>query len=157
PFNSIGAPGAGNLISGNSSSGVEITGLASSNNIVLANHVGTDASGTLSRPNGASGVLITSSARVNTVGGTSVGEGNVIAFNTGHGIAVNAAANTNNVLRGNSIFSNGDLGIDLGTSGVTVNDAGDVDAGANQQQNFPVLTAFTNTSVGVIISGSLSS
>ena len=40
----------------------------------------------------------------------------------------------------NSIYENGKLGIDLGSNGVTLNDDGDGDFGANGYQNFPILT-----------------
>lgn len=44
-------------------------------------------------------------------------------------------------ISGNSIHSNSELGIDLGFNGVTRNDQGDGDQGANSLQNFPELTA----------------
>jgi len=149
---------ARNVISGNSSDGIEINGLGATLNQVYANVIGSDASGLLNRANSGNGVLITTSARSNYLGDVAPGYGNTFAFNGGDGISVAAAtANTNNVFRGNAIYLNGDLAIDLATSGVTANDAGDGDSGANQLQNFPVLTSATNTPVSVLIAGSLNS
>jgi hypothetical protein len=56
----------------------------------------------------------------------------------------------NNLIDGNSIFSNGGLGIDLGAFGVTPNDPCDLDTGASLLQNFPVLTqAVSGNTTGV--------
>ena len=52
-----------------------------------------------------------------------------------------------NAIRENRIHSNGGIGIDLGTDGVTGNDAGDADAGPNNLQNFPVLISAGGGSV----------
>ena len=64
---------------------------------------------------------------------------NTITGWSGSGIAI---ANTSTGIRltQNSIVNNGQLGIDLGADGVTFNDLEDGDAGANNLQNFPVIT-----------------
>jgi hypothetical protein len=65
-----------------------------------------------------------------------------------------------NRIFGNAIFSNGLLGIELrasgGTAGVTPNDPGDVDTGANNLQNFPVLTG-AGVRVNTTVHGTLNS
>ncbi|MEI2722663.1 MAG: VWA domain-containing protein [Verrucomicrobiota bacterium] len=103
--------------------------------------------------------MLTSGARHNRVGGVLLNEANVIANSSASGISVAAALlNTNNTIRGNAIFANGTLGIDLGATGVTVNDANDTDTGANGLQNFPTLSlATSNSPTEVKLTGSLAS
>jgi parallel beta-helix repeat protein len=131
-----GAPGAGNLISGNTLGGVSLGGLFTSGNVVQGNRIGTDSTGSLPIPSGNYGVQIQGSSD-NTIGGPMPGEGNLIAFHGLDGVYVNNA--TGNTIRGNAIFENGGLGIELAPTGVSANDPGDSDTGANDLQNWPVL------------------
>jgi hypothetical protein len=145
---------AGNVISGNRDQGVLVgTAAITTGNIVQGNLIGTDATGTVGLGNGLSGVQIYASG--NTIGGTLAGTANVIAFNSGEGVAVTRG--TGNPILGNSIFSNAMLGIDLAPSGVTPNDPGDGDSGANDLQNFPVLASATASGSGTSVTGSLNS
>ena len=137
------ATGAGNVISGGNLAGVVIQP-GSTGNLVQGNFIGTDVTGTLNLGN-IDGVVIAGSASDNTIGGTASGAGNTIAFNTVPGVALGPfATTTGNAILSNSMFSNGGLGIDLGQDGVSPNDAGDADTGANNLQNFPVLTSATS-------------
>ena len=140
PGNTIGA----NVISGNANVGISIQS-SGTNTQVVSNYIGTDETGTLSLPNSI-GIVVSSSD--NTIGGNSAAEGNTIAYNTGKGIIIGSSAVNNGILS-NSIFSNGDLGIDLANNGVTFNDAGDGDSGANNLQNYPVLTAADSDPVSI--------
>jgi len=90
------------------------------------------------------------------------GMGNVIAFAGGSGVVVYDAGTTNNSIRGNSMFSNGALGIDLVGAGdvypyVTLNDTGDPDLGPNNLQNFPVITNAFGYAASTIVLGKLNS
>jgi hypothetical protein len=149
-----GAPAARNVISGNGQRGIEITGDTNFNQ-VQSNFIGTNANGTGALPNALSGILISGGASNNTIGGTTLG--NVIAFNGDRGIRIGGNTSVNNSILDNSIFSNNSLGIELGTDGVTPNDADDSDTGPNDLQNFPILsTAVTNGST-TTINGALDS
>ncbi len=147
--------GAGNVISGNDFNGVTINSPTATENRVQGNRIGTRADGLTPLANSGSGVVIQNSASINTIGGVA-GEGNIIAFNLGAGVKVETG--TGNVITSNSIFSNGGLGIDLGPVGLTANDGNDGDSGANDLQNFPVLTS-ANGGIGggVNIQGTLNS
>jgi len=74
------AGGAGNLISGNSGTGIILNGL---NNLVEGNYIGTQLDGQHVLPNG-DGIALT--GEPNTIGGTAIGAGNLISGNLGIGI-----------------------------------------------------------------------
>ena len=148
PNNTVGgtAPGAGNVISGNDFLGVRLSGADATGNLVQGNLIGTQSDGTTALANAGQGVRIDGGAADNQIGGTAADAGNVIAFNSSHGVAV-LDASTGNAIQGNSIFANLGIGIDLGLDGVTANDtipgAEDDDAGPNNLQNTPVLLGAT--------------
>ncbi len=155
----------GNLISGNIEDGIFMANSAADLNVVRANKVGTDVTGVLPLGNGGDGVEICCGAGSNTIGGTSPGDGNIIAFNLGAGVLIKgipfgSTGAVGNRVVGNSIFNNGGLGIDLGGDGVTPNDPGDADSDpdANNLQNFPVLASAVVPAGGTItLSGALNS
>jgi CSLREA domain-containing protein len=191
--------GEGNVISGNSADGLEITGGAS-NNLVQANLIGLTADGLGALGNSGSGIEIYSVAAPgssdNNIGGQPFigarpnraafaaaagcahagasgkrmttltsspaspqgisSAANIIANNGIDGVRISNPLDVNNLISENSIFSNAGLGINLGVDGVTANDTGDGDDGANHLQNFPVITvaaADTQTISGTLDSG----
>ncbi len=158
PGNRIGgaAAGAGNLVGGHQSSGIEIRGTTSTANSVLGNRIGTDHTGLLPVPNGSEGIQVGGSG--NRIGGPAPGEGNLIAFNTRNGVSIFGFPEPDgNAVRGNSIRDNGALGINLAFDGVLENDPGDADAGSNRGQNFPILTDAIASGTSITIEGSLQS
>lgn len=147
---------ARNVISGNDSSGIQI--YLGQGNIIRGNYVGIARDGTTALPNDQSGIYLLGGAADNVIGSTISGEGNTIAYNGSEGIVAiqnPTGVPERNEFRGNAIYNNGDLGIDLGNDGVDVNDVpGDGDGGENERQNYPVLFSATDS---VTISGTLDS
>ena len=70
-----------------------------------------------------------------------------ISFNTTVGVSVTPGS-TNNAILGNSITANGGIGIDLIANELLPTIPTDTDEGANDVQNFPVLTAATGGVTG---------
>jgi CSLREA domain-containing protein len=139
------AAGEGNLLSGFSSAAIDAT----TNGGVLTiqgNRIGTNASGAA-----AIGNFRGLSLARNDISVT----GNTIAHSSDRGIAVTSGTGVR--MTGNSIYTNGGLGIDLTSDGLTPNDAGDADPGANNLQNFPVLTSALASGGSTTVSGSLDS
>ncbi len=149
------AAGAGNVISGNGSlGGLVINGPLVYGVLVQGNFIGSDLTGQAALPN-AIGVVIKDGATNNTIGGPATGAGNTIAFNQGPGVSVLDASTTGNPIRGNLIYRNLGLAIDLAGDGVTDNHLGGEAVGPNELQNFPVLGSLTLQPGSLSISGSL--
>ncbi len=153
----------GNVIAANGAEGLNSFG-SQAGTVIQGNLIGTDAAATIDLGNGGTG--ITTNAYV-TIGGTGPGEGNVIAHN-GHRRPSNQpmagggvlAENLGINIRGNRIFDNWPLGIDVAqfTEGVPFpNDPGDGDFSGNPLQNFPLITSVVPGASTTHIAGSLNS
>ncbi len=132
--------------------GIVISGTG---NIIQGNYIGTDITGTLSLGNAYGNVTVSSSN--NTIGGTAAGAGNLIEYDPNMAGVIISGNITGVSVLGNSIYANAGLGIDLGSNGVTANDLGDGDTGANNLQNFPVLTSANTNGSAISIGGTLNS
>jgi hypothetical protein len=143
-----------NVISDNNSGGVhpQASGI-----VIQGNLIGTDATGT--QPLGNLGPGIDASSSQVEIGGLGDGQGNVIAFNGSSnqpGVIVENGSTGVSILS-NSIFSNAGLGIDLNNDGVTLNHPGASSSGANNDQNFPVLTHVLTFGGSTVVIGTLNS
>ena len=110
--NTIGgtSAGSGNVISGNTSSGVSL--IDATDNVILGNDIGTDHTGEVALANDGGGVQITA-ADNNTIGGTSAAAGNVISGNGSDGVSLGGPDTTGNVVVGNDIGTDSTGGTDL--------------------------------------------
>jgi hypothetical protein len=126
--------GAGNVISNNQVSGIDLS-LSSSNNLVEQNVIGTDPTGQVAEGNGLNGVSIESGSSGNTIGGLAgAATRNLISGNTESGVAISQGffgQVSGNVIAGDYI------GTDV---------SGTTNVGAFQ-------TALGNQADGIVISG----
>jgi hypothetical protein len=132
-----GSPGLGNVVAANGWNGVDISSFGIGNYACFVNHVqgnwiGTNKTGTAKLGNQRNGVLIISDPLAtnisfdNEIGGSTpflnssaprgpvpAGVGNTIAFNALDGVKVEGSQVVHTPIRGNSIYGNGGLGIEL--------------------------------------------
>jgi len=153
PSNTIGGStatpgqGAGNVISGNTLSGVRISTDGNSNT-VAGNLIGLQANGTTALGNSNNGVFMSNAAEDNTVGGTAANLRNIISSNTGAGVRIDGEGTTGNMVQGNYIGTDAGGTLDRGNTadgvlilaGATVNTVGG-------------LTGTPGTAPGNVISG----
>lgn len=168
---------ANNVIGGYTAALIEFYNSTTTDVTVQGNSLGVGADGSTPIVSGNSEALISSGGGTISssllIGGNGAGLGNTLAFSsqsairldaTGSGIQVigntirdnirngiEVLGTTNAAILANSIYDNGLLGIDLGNDGVTENDAGDADAGANALLNFPVINAIAANGTSEII------
>jgi hypothetical protein len=160
------APGAGNLISGNYDDGIAIGSPYCFGNVIQGNLIGTQADGMSPLGNQWAGVeMLTAGYAASTIiGGTNPAAFNVIWY-ANYGVTSTAGrsgvrirtgttgtiGNTNNQVLGNSIYKSGNLGIDSGAIGVTINNPN----GLGQDQNYPFLTNTLSANGVTLIQGLL--
>ncbi|MFI5457897.1 MAG: MBG domain-containing protein [Isosphaerales bacterium] len=112
-----------NLISGNSSWGIEISDPGTQDNVVAGNYIGTGVHGEGTNPNGGGGVLIQDGATANLIGTDGISsanadEVNVISGNNGAaGIMISDSGTNFNVVAGNLIGTDALGANPLGNSG----------------------------------------
>ena len=146
-----------NLILRSSHYGIQILSGSNQNNIIRGNLIIGNGTQVSTRQNAGIGL--------NQSTNTTITE-NIIRDNIGDGIVILPnSSNIGNVINQNSIFNNGDLGIDLSVlrlnrggysgDGVTANDAGDGDRGPNLRQNFPVIDNIILGETNYTIEGSV--
>ena len=147
-----------NLISGYGEDGIDISSWSSSpiipeNNLVELNSIGLSSTKGEFIPN-LNGIFL-NAATNNTI------YDNDVAGNLQYGIHIIdiAGPTLNNRITENRIYENGNLGINLGTDEVTLNDEEllDTDLGPNDLQNFPVLDSLSYTSSDITVGGELRS
>ncbi len=106
-----------NIISGNLQAGIVLNGTGTRNNVIKGNYIGTDINGNNFLSNH-TGVMFKSKSNHNTIGGTTLGDRNIISGNLEIGVYIEAC-DSNSVygnflgpdVSGTSSFMNGDSAI----------------------------------------------
>ncbi len=123
-----------NIISGNGSDGIQLTG--SNSNTIIGNYIGIDSSGNAAIANGSEGIAVGSTSASNIIGTANPGEGNVISGNTTSGIWLYSTASST-AIRGNYIGTNGNATAIIG----------------NLQNGIAITNDATNNTIGGTVSG----
>lgn len=144
-----------NVISGNLQQGIYIDITGSDSTLIIKNKIGVAVNGD-PLGNGSDGIRISQGPKYSLIGGTPA-EGNIIANNGGNGVYIMSPNDDNHLISCNSIYDNGELGIDLFPLGVNPNDAGDGDSGPNEGMNYPEIDTviFVSGNNTTIISGTI--
>ncbi len=153
-----------NVIAGNREAGIMVLDSddRSTSNVIQGNYIGTDVTGL--QPAGNHDGILLMGPRFTQIGGAQRGDGNLIAANRGHGVAiqkrwwdyplcsdvrgnlirdnasngVNVASGIRNVISSNAIHGSGLMGVNLGMQGR--NDGPESDANANRYQRYPFIS-----------------
>ena len=166
-----GAPAGGKIIIEGNLIGTDVAGRAPLPNkgdgVNISNMPDNLVAFNLISGNGEAGIDVSTSgttgapflARGNAVFGNSIGtdiDGGFLG-NQGIGVSIAGDDSVKNLISQNAIGFNSGLEIDLSPAGATSNDAGDADNGANNLQNFPVLSLASSNGSIATIQGALNS
>jgi hypothetical protein len=147
-------PGAGNLISGNTTYGVEISGGVAAGNLVQGNTIGTDVRGTAALRN-IYGVYIASASN-NTIGGSVAGAGNLISGNFNGVVIMFSSSGGGDLVEGNLIGTDPTGTMAVGNLvGVVLQSGSNNTVGGTTAGTRNVISGNTNDGVDVFASGNL--
>ncbi len=142
------AAGQGNVVSGNSITGVYVN---SANNSIAGNLIGVNAAGTAGVAN-QYGLWVNGNGTGNTIGGATAGAGNVISGNSSYGVYLAGASNT---ISGNTIGLNAAGTASIANSyGVYINNASNNTIGGTTSLARNIISG--NSNDGVHITGAAS-
>jgi hypothetical protein len=142
------APGAGNLISGNTL-GISVQ---ADGTVVQGNLIGTDAAGSVAVPNG-TGVAVQAGVVNTTIGGSAAGAGNLISGNTVAGLQISGS---NTLVQGNLVGTDASGSAALGNyEGVLLSAGSNNTIGGLTAQARNIISG--NTDDGVVLAGRFSS
>jgi uncharacterized repeat protein (TIGR01451 family) len=128
--------------------GIGLTG-ATDANVIEDNFIGTDRTATVDLGNILDGIMFTDDSGFVPSG--DIVRNNTIRYNANNGVTIIGGGGIQ--ISSNQIFDNGALGIDLTDDGVTLNDSGDPDTGANNLYNFPVLESAEIIGADLVVKG----
>lgn len=144
-----------NIIAGNTSQGILITGWGSSNNVIQGNYIGMK-TGDYSGSNQNYGITVNSGSGSNIIGGTTAGRGNVISGNT-KGIFLDNDGGSNTII-GNTIGlqpgASSEVVSNAQTTGIEVNNSFGNIIGGNSVGAKNIISG--NTAQGVLLTGASS-
>ena len=142
---------ARNVISGNTGAGISAASGTVTNVTVQGNYIGSNAAGSAALANSGDGIDVQVGTSI-SIGGTAAGSGNLIMGNGGRGVNVRGSSSGISIL-GNSITGNGNIGIDLGNDGVTVNDGAKTAGQPNLLMDTPVITSASLSGTTLTLAG----
>lgn len=150
-----------NLISGNAigiATNIPSSPMVVDTLLITGNYIGTDLTGTRPLPNMQAGILIINSRHI-TIGSHDPAQANLIAFNSGPGILLNAAS-SENIILGNTINANATYGVlveaqsfqnIIATNQITANTIFDVFVHQQSNNNIIQGNAISGGTKGVVI------
>jgi len=102
-------PEARNVISGNAYSGISVRDAGTGDVQIIGNFIGSDATGQMPLPNAINGIRMNGLPDLIQIGSDERGTGNLVAFNSSHGIYIDTVIDT--TITGNAILTNDGAGV----------------------------------------------
>lgn len=142
-----------NVISGNGKTGITISGVAASNNVIEGNVIGTSVNGNVAIPNTTDGILVINASNTRIGSSTTTATRNVISGNGGSGVTFTQAGTTGGLVVGNfiGVASNGTTPLGNTLNGVSLTSgATNVQIGGSSALSQNVISANKSNGISIL-------